>query len=534
MARGTLRIYLGAAPGVGKTVAMLDEGRRRLARGTDVVVAFAETHGRAHTAKRPRGPARGAPQARRATADADFEELDLAAVLERRPAVALVDELAHTNVPGSGPHERRWQDVETLLDAGIDVISTLNVQHLESLNDVVEPDHRRAAARDRARRRRARGRAGRARRHVARGAAPADGARQRLPAGTRRRRARQLLPRRQPHRAARARPALARRPRSRRACSATASEHGITGTWETKERVVVALTGGPEGETLIRRAARIASRTAGGELLAVHVARSDGLSGSGCRRARPGSGCSSSRSAAATTRSSATRARGPARLRAARGRDPDRARAVAPQPAGRPRSPDPAPGPTVTRLSGHIDVHLVTHDQAAGGGRALPRLTGGLTARRRLAGLLLGGGAAAGADPDLHRRARHAALRRRRAAVPAGGRARRAWSAASTRRCSARSRRSLLLNYYFVEPLHTFTISEPSNARRACSSSCSSRCSCRRSSTSPRGARCRRRGPAPRPRRCRLSPAACCAVSRPCRRCSSGRGRPSPWTRRAC
>src|SRR5436305_5762342 len=137
MSRGTLRVYLGAAPGVGKTVAMLDEGRRRLARGTDVVVAFAETHGRSHTA----ACLEGLPTVARKSMEyrgARLEEMDLAAVLARKPEVALVDELAHTDVPGAGPHARRWEDVEALLDAGIDVISTLNVQHLESINDVVE------------------------------------------------------------------------------------------------------------------------------------------------------------------------------------------------------------------------------------------------------------------------------------------------------------------------------------------------------------------------------------------------------------
>ena len=147
--RGSLRVYLGAAPGVGKTFAMLAEGQRRAERGTDVVVGLVETHGRAKTE----------------AAIADLEvlprrvvnhggmvvgELDVAAVLARRPEVVLVDELAHTNAVGprmlpsgshavTGPaaHVKRWQDVEILLQAGIDVITTVNIQHLESLNDVV-------------------------------------------------------------------------------------------------------------------------------------------------------------------------------------------------------------------------------------------------------------------------------------------------------------------------------------------------------------------------------------------------------------
>src|SRR6478735_12498924 len=122
MGRGSLRIYLGAAPGVGKTVAMLDEAHRRLDRGTDVVVGYVETHGRPHTAvlldRLEVVPRR--PVTYRGTT---LSELDVDAVLARRPHVVLVDELAHTNVPGSR-NEKRWQDVEELLAAGIAVIST--------------------------------------------------------------------------------------------------------------------------------------------------------------------------------------------------------------------------------------------------------------------------------------------------------------------------------------------------------------------------------------------------------------------------
>jgi two-component system, OmpR family, sensor histidine kinase KdpD len=133
--RGELRIHLGMAPGVGKTYAMLGEARRRQERGTDVVVGLVETHGRAKTAELidglevvPRRVVGGHP---------GLDEMDLDAVLARRPEVVLVDELAHTNAAGSR-HAKRWQDVEDLLDAGIDVLTTVNVQHLESLNDVVE------------------------------------------------------------------------------------------------------------------------------------------------------------------------------------------------------------------------------------------------------------------------------------------------------------------------------------------------------------------------------------------------------------
>ena len=136
MARGNLRVYLGAAPGVGKTFAMLNEGRRRHGRGTDVVVGFVETHGRPRTMEQI-GDLEVVPRATLTYRGSEFEEMDVDAILARRPGQVLVDELAHTNVPGSR-NEKRWQDVEELIEAGIDVISTVNIQHLESVNDVVE------------------------------------------------------------------------------------------------------------------------------------------------------------------------------------------------------------------------------------------------------------------------------------------------------------------------------------------------------------------------------------------------------------
>ncbi|KQT78861.1 sensor histidine kinase KdpD [Methylobacterium sp. Leaf466] len=133
--RGRLKIFLGAAPGVGKTYEMLTIGRARLKAGTDVVVGVVETHGRPETAALVDGfeivPRRAVPYHA-----AVLEEMDLDALLARRPGLALVDELAHTNAPGSR-HPKRYQDVEELLDAGIDVFTTLNIQHVESLNDVV-------------------------------------------------------------------------------------------------------------------------------------------------------------------------------------------------------------------------------------------------------------------------------------------------------------------------------------------------------------------------------------------------------------
>ena len=132
---GRLKIFLGASPGVGKTFAMIEEARMRQRAGLDVVVALVETHGRAETAalldglvQIPRRPVGYRGQT--------LSELDLDALLARRPAIALIDELAHSNVPGSR-HPKRWQDVVEVLDAGIDVVTTLNIQHVESLNDVV-------------------------------------------------------------------------------------------------------------------------------------------------------------------------------------------------------------------------------------------------------------------------------------------------------------------------------------------------------------------------------------------------------------
>ena len=135
MERGRLRIYVGYAPGVGKTYAMLDEARRRRARGTDVLLAVVGTHGRQEVAAQTRG-LEVAP--RRSDGDGTHtEEMDVDAVLARHPEVAVVDELAHTNAAGSR-NAHRWQDVEELLAAGIDVISTVNIHHLESLHDVIE------------------------------------------------------------------------------------------------------------------------------------------------------------------------------------------------------------------------------------------------------------------------------------------------------------------------------------------------------------------------------------------------------------
>ncbi|MFI9722776.1 DUF4118 domain-containing protein [Streptomyces sp. NPDC052396] len=273
-ARGRLRIYLGAAPGVGKTYAMLHEGRRLRDEGADVVIGLAEPHGRRLTAAMAEG-LETVPRRVLTHRDARFEEMDVDAVLARRPQTALVDELAHSNVPGSR-NAKRWQDVEELLDAGIDVITTLNIQHLESLNDVVRQ---------------------------------ITGVRQRerLPDEVARRADQielvdltpELLRRRMTHgdiyppgrieaalthyfrvgnlTALRELALLWLADRVEEGLRRYREEHGIAAPWETRERILVGLTGGREGETLIRRAARITDRTPGSELLALYVAPGDAL-----------------------------------------------------------------------------------------------------------------------------------------------------------------------------------------------------------------------------------------------------------------
>ena len=281
MTRGRLRIYLGAAPGVGKTVAMLNEGKRRQSRGTDVVVGYCETHGRAHTESMLEG-LEVIPRHLVTHRGVDFAEMDLDALLVRHPKVALVDELAHTNVPGSR-NEKRWQDIEELLNAGIDVISTVNVQHLESLNDAVEDI------------------TGVVQRETVPDAVVRRADQIELvdmsPEALRRRMAHGNIYRPEKVDAAlsnyfregnlsalRELALLWLADRVDEALSRYRSMHGIDSVWPTRERVVVAVTGGPESETLLRRGARIASRGAGDELMAVYVARGDGLIGAPAER----------------------------------------------------------------------------------------------------------------------------------------------------------------------------------------------------------------------------------------------------------
>ncbi|MDI6023378.1 DUF4118 domain-containing protein [Leucobacter sp. UT-8R-CII-1-4] len=392
--QGRLSVLLGAAPGVGKTYAMLEEGRRLLAAGQDVVIGIVETHDRAATAAMTEGlPA--IPRTLIAHRGVELAEMDLAAVLARKPAIALVDELAHTNAPGSR-NQKRWQDVAELLDAGISVISTLNIQHIESLNDVVEqitgvpqretvPDSFLRSADQ----------------IEVVDLAP-QSLRDRLSSGV-------VYP------AERIDAALSNYFRLGnltalrelaliwladevdQALKGYREAHSIDSIWEARERVVVALTGGPEGETLLRRGARIAARSAGGELIAVHVTSQDGL-----RSADP--------AALAEQRSLVEKLNGtyhqvigediPGALVAfARSVNASQLILGASR-RGRLAAlfAGPGIGATVVRESGDIDVHMVNHAEA-GRALALPPLTGSLTLKRRILGLvvaLLGGPALTG------------------------------------------------------------------------------------------------------------------------------------------
>ncbi|AGJ78601.1 sensor histidine kinase [Cutibacterium avidum] len=383
-ARGRLRVLLGAAPGVGKTYAMLDEGKHLSKSGSDVVIAVVETHGRAATAAMTEG-LEIVPRHLVVHRGIELSEMDLDGVLACDPDVALVDELAHTNAPGSR-HEKRWQDVEELLDAGIDVISTVNIQHIESLNDVVEQITgvpQRETIPDTVLRK--------ANQVEVVDLAP-QALRDRLSGG-------KVYP------AERIDAALSNYFRLGNltalrelallwvadevdhALADYRSEHGIDSHWEARERVVVALTGGREGETLLRRGARIAARAGGGELLAVHVTTEDGL-----RSPHPGELARQrglvdqlggsfhqlvgddipetliefAKSVNATQLVIGASRRGKlSRLLTGHDVESD-----------------------IIRASGAIDVHIVSHGAQAKGIR-LPRMGGSLSTRRRIAGFVV-------------------------------------------------------------------------------------------------------------------------------------------------
>ena len=383
MTRGILQVYLGAAPGVGKTFSMLEEGRRLLNQNLDVVVGLVETHGRAETARLTEG-LEVLPRRSVGHRGVVLDEFDLDGLIARRPDWALVDELAHTNAPGS-IHEKRWEDVRGLLDAGINVISTVNIQHIESLNDVVQsitgvaqretiPDS------------------------VLRSADQIEVV-DLTPEALRTRLAGGLI-----YPAGTIDAALSNYFRLGNltalrelallwladevdvALQAYRNEHGIRGKWEARERVVVALPGGAEGETLIRRGARISARTSGGQLLAVHVSSSDGLAES-----NPGA-LLDQRSLVETLGGTYHQVVGDhtptALVEFARGVN---ATQLVIGVSRRSRLTTfltgQGIGQTVIRASGDIDVHIVSH--ASAGTLQLPRTGGALTSRRLLGGFAL-------------------------------------------------------------------------------------------------------------------------------------------------
>ncbi|MGW5481121.1 DUF4118 domain-containing protein [Streptomyces sp. NPDC004008] len=458
MARGKLRIYLGAAPGVGKTYAMLSEAHRRIERGTDCVVAFVEHHHRPRTEVMLHG-LEEVPRKEIEYRGGTFTEMDVDAVLARRPQVALVDELPHTNIPGSR-NTKRWQDVEELLAAGIDVISTVNIQHLESLGDVVEsitgirqqetvPDE------------------------VVRRADQIELV-DMSPQALRRRMAHGNI-----YKPDKVDAALANyfRPGNLTALRELAllwvadrvdeylneyrSEHRVSAIWGSRERIVVGLTGGPEGRTLIRRAARLAEKGAGGEVLAVYISRSDGLT-------------SASPKELAVQRTLVEDLGGtfhhvvgddvPAALL-------DFARGVNATQivlgVSRRRSWQyvfgPGVGSTVARESGpDLDVHLITHDEV-GKGRGLPAARGARLGRSRriwgwvagvlgpalLTWLLTSLTPEVGLANDML-----LFLALTVAAALLGG----LFPALASAVVG-----SLLLNWYFTPPIHTLTIADPKN-----------------------------------------------------------------------
>ena len=454
--RGQLRVYLGAAPGVGKTYAMLAEAHRRAGRGTDVVVGLVETHGRAHTTEMLDG-LQVIPRKTMTYRGAEFTELDAGAVIAHRPQVVLIDELAHTNIPGS-KNAKRWQDIEEILDAGITVITNVNIQHLESLNDVVRqitgvtqretvPDEvvRRAdqvevvdMAPEALRRRMAHGNI-----YPAEKVDAALGNYFRVGNLT----------------ALRELALLWTAGKVDEQLERDRADHGIAGTWEARERVVVALSGGPEGDTLIRRAARIADRTKGADLLAVHVTRSDGLPGAG--PAHLALQRTLAESLGGTYHQVAGEDIPHALLEFARAVNATQLVLGVSRRARVAQLLSRGVGMTTTALSGPIDVHLVTHEHAQQG-RSRPVAAGGLTLRRRLAGfavaavgLPLATAALAGLRGQLSLPSDIlVVLLVVVAAAITGG----FWPG-----ITAAVAGFLLLNYYFTEPYHTFAMSHPDN-----------------------------------------------------------------------
>ncbi|MGX1565757.1 DUF4118 domain-containing protein [Streptomyces sp. NPDC055506] len=458
MARGKLRIYLGAAPGVGKTYAMLSEAHRRLERGTDCVVAFVEHHGRPRTEVMLHG-LEEIPRRELDYRGTTFTEMDIDAVLARRPQVAMVDELPHSNVPGSR-NTKRWQDVEELLAAGIDVVSTVNIQHLESLGDVVEsitgvrqqetvPDE------------------------VVRRADQIELV-DMSPQALRRRMAHGNI-----YKPDKVDAALSNyfRPGNLTALRELAllwvadrvdaylteyrNEHKVSAIWGSRERIVVGLTGGPEGRTLIRRAARLAEKGAGGEVMAVYISRSDGLTAASPKE------LAVQRTLVEDLGGTFHQVVGEdipvALLDFARGVNATQIVLGVSRRKGWQYVFGPGVGATVARESGpDLDVHLITHDEA-GKGRGLPVARGARLGRSRVIwGWLVGvlGPAVltwllAGATPDVGlANDMLLFLALTVASALLGG----LFPALASAVVG-----SLLLNWYFTPPVHTLTIADPKN-----------------------------------------------------------------------
>ena len=452
--RGELRIYLGAAPGVGKTYAMLGEAHRLLERGTDVVAAVVEAHGRRKTAELIEG-IEVIPPRYIEYRGSSFPELDVPAVLARHPQVVLVDELAHTNTPGS-KNEKRWQDVEELLDAGITVISTVNIQHLESLNDVVAqitgieqqetiPDS------------------------VVRQASQIEliditpeALRRRLSHGNvyapeRIDAALSNYFRRGNLTALRELALLWLADQVDTALAKYRAENKITDMWEARERVVVAVTGGPESETLVRRASRIASKSSA-ELMVVHVIRGDGLAGASDRRMGKVRELANSLDASVhtvvgddvpTALLDFARENNATQLVIGTSRRPRWARIF-----------EEGIGPTIVERSGKIDVHMVTHEEAKGGFRMASlsprerRVTSWLAAF--IVPTVICAVTVTVLDRYLDNGGESALFFVGVLLVGLlGGVAPAALSAVLS---------GLLLNYYLIAPRHSFTIAEPNSA----------------------------------------------------------------------
>ncbi|MDN4174955.1 sensor histidine kinase KdpD [Nocardioides sp. SOB77] len=382
MERARLRVYLGAAPGVGKTFAMLQEGRRRAERGTDVVIGYVETHQRPRTVEAAEG-LEVVPRRRLSYRGTVQEEMDVEAVLRRAPAVVLVDELAHANVPGSR-HEKRWQDVEELRRAGIEVVTTVNIQHLESLNDVTEAItgvRQRETVPD----------------SVVRSADQIELV-DMSPQALRRRMAHGNV-----YSADKVDAALSQyfregnltalrelallwlADRVEEGMERYRAKHDIDSTWATRERIIVPVSGGPESTTLMRRAARIASRVSAGEWHTLYVARQDGLAGVSPEVLDRLRQKTEELGGSFHTVISDDPAQGI--LDFARAENATQIVVGASRRGRAATLVSPGVGERVVAGSGDIDVHIVTHDYArrANADRRAPEV---LSRRRRTAGFL--------------------------------------------------------------------------------------------------------------------------------------------------